>query len=95
MAKKRGMVASAFTSTRRAIGRYLPGARTEAKAEAAIDNLLVLLRETRKSLRAVARLSRRRQTPVEGQAQDGAANAAQTFGQTEVAALDARPWRRT
>lgn len=56
MAKKRGMVASAFTSTRRAIGRYLPGARTEAKAEAAIDNLLVLLRETRKSLRAVARL---------------------------------------
>lgn len=55
MAKKRGMVASAFRSTRRAIGRYLPGARTEAKAEAAIDNLLVLLRETRKSLRAVAR----------------------------------------
>ena len=45
-----------IASTRRAIGRYLPGARTEAKAEAAIDNLLVLLRETRKSLRAVARL---------------------------------------
>ena len=100
MAKKRGMVASAFTSTRRAIGRYLPGARTEAKAEAAIDNLLVLLRETRKSLPRGGAPARRRQTPVEGEArrrqtQDGAADAAQTFGQKEVAALDANLWRRT
>src|SRR5262249_11355800 len=43
MAKKRSVVASAFKSTRRAIGRYLPGRSAEAKAEAAIDNLLVLL----------------------------------------------------
>ena len=53
--KKRGMVASAYRSTRRAIGRYLPGKRAEAKAEAAIDNLLTLLGEARKSLRALAK----------------------------------------
>jgi len=58
MAKRRGVVASAFKSTPSAISRYIPGRRAEAKAEATIDNLLTVLGEARVALQALSRARR-------------------------------------